>query len=88
MKRSYAILAAAALAIAACEEKKTDAIPTEDPASKNATTTGGTAAPVAITVEDGDLATPADFEETAENAITKANDKTELSSIEAAIAKE
>ena len=41
-----------------------------------------------MTIDDGVLSTPADFEETAEKAITKANYKKELSSLETDIAKE
>ena len=94
MKRAL-MIAMALFALAACDDKKTEAKP-EDPASKNATTTGATtaaatattAAPAAVTIDDGVLSTPADFEETAEKAITKANYKKELSSLETDIAKE
>lgn len=94
MKRALTI-AVALFALTACEDKKPETKP-EDPASKNATTTGATTAtatattatPAAVTINDTDLSTPADFEETAEKAITKANYKQELSSLEADIAKE
>lgn len=94
MNRSMTMLLAASLfAIAACDkpaETKAD-----DPASKNATTTGATATavttaatPTPLTIADTDLSTPADFEETAEKAISKANYKTELTALEADVAKE
>lgn len=80
------------LALAACEEKKAETKPEE----KTPTTTGAstalptatTAQPVAVTINESDLSTPADFEETAEKAITKTSYKTELASIEADIAKD
>lgn len=96
MKRAL-MLAVALFALAACEDKKAETKP-EDPASKNATTTGATTAtataaaatatPAAVTIDDTDLSTPADFEETAEKGISKTNYKQELSSLEADIAKE
>ncbi len=96
MKRVMMILAAGLFAIAACDNKPADS-KTDDPAaSKNATTTGASAsvatpAPTVAappTISEGDLSTPADFEEAAEKAITKANYKTELASLETDIAKE
>lgn len=99
MKRSMfslAFLAAALLAFAACDDKKTDTTKQDDPSTKNAsgvttTTTANTvatAAPQPVTIDDKDLATPADFEEAAEKSITKANYKTQLSTLESDIAKE
>jgi hypothetical protein len=96
MNRAMKLLFAAALCVAACDKSTPETKP-EDPASKNATTTGASAAvpttaatPVATppVIVDSDLATPADFEEAAEKAISKANYKTELAVIEAEIAKE
>jgi hypothetical protein len=52
------------------------------------TTTSPTPAAMPVTINDSDLSTPADFEETAEKAITAKNYKTELSTLEADIAKE
>ncbi|AKU99295.1 hypothetical protein AKJ09_05959 [Labilithrix luteola] len=94
MKRAV-MIAAALFALAACEDKKQEA-KVEDPAAKNAPTAVASAAPVetaaaqpaAVAIDDGDLATPADFEETAEKSITKANYKQELASLETDIAKE
>jgi hypothetical protein len=93
MNRTLMILAAGLFAVAACDKPSTPETKPDDPASKNATTTGATttaattaAAPVVIA--DSDLSTPADFEETAEKAISKANYKTELASLETDIAKE
>jgi hypothetical protein len=93
MKRWTMLLTASVLTLAACDEKKPEAKP-DDPAAKNApaaTTTaaaGSAAAPAAVTINDTDLATPADFEEAAEKAITKANYKAELTTLEADIAKD
>lgn len=97
MKRIM-IIGAALFALAACDDKKTETKP-EDPSSKNATTTTtatvsataattATAAPTTVSINDSDLSTPADFEETAEKAITKANYKAELATLEGDIAKE
>ena len=97
MKR-VALLIGAALCVlaAACEDKKPDTKP-EDPSVKNATTTTTatasvaattTAAPAAVSINDGDLSTPADFEESAEKAINKANYKAELATLEGDISKE
>jgi hypothetical protein len=92
MKRSMMLLAAT-LFVMACDkpaEQKPD-----DPASKNATTTGAQSAqtaatptPAPVTIADSDLATPADFEEAAEKSITKASYKTELASLETELGKE
>lgn len=93
MNRSLAILFAALL-IAGCDNNKPAETKTEDPATKNATTTGATQTAAANTaaapptIADTDLSTPADFEETAEKAISKANYKAELTTLEADIAKE
>lgn len=79
---------------AACEDKKPETKP-EDPSGKNATTTTTasvaattTAIPAAVAINDSDLSTPADFEESAEKAISKANYKAELATLEGDIAKE
>ena len=77
MKQSL-IFIGLALALAACEKKTDDTSAT--------TAASGTTAPV--TIADTDLSTPADFEDTAEKAITKSNYKSELSTLEAEIAKE
>lgn len=88
MKRS--MILALFLVLAACEEKKPESKPEEQPA-KVATATSAavamTAAPLPVTIADSDLSTPADFEETAEKAITKTNYKTELAALETAINK-
>ena len=92
MKRSMMLLAAGLLAMAC--DKPADPKP-DDPASKNATTTGAASAaptaapaPVVVTIADGDLSTPADFEEAAEKSITKASYKTELAALETELGKE
>lgn len=76
------------VALAACEEKKTETKPEEKPpTTTGAATTATTAQPV-VTINESDLSTPADFEETAEKSITKTNYKAELASIEADVAKD
>lgn len=96
VKRAMMFLPVALLAFsaAACDEKKTETKP-EDPTSKNATTTSAdagvtttTTTPTQVAINDSDLSTPADFEESAEKSITKANYKAELTSLETDIAKE
>ena len=94
MNRALMLLAAGVFALAACDKPSTPETKTDDPSSKNATgeatanaaTTPATPTPTVIA--DTDLATPADFEETAEKAISKTNYKAELASLEADIAKE
>ena len=91
-------LAVLGFALAACDK------PAEPkPEDKNATTTTNatstatgaatgapTAAPAhaAVTINDSDLSTPADFEETAEKAITAKSYKADLAALEADVAKE
>jgi hypothetical protein len=83
----------ALFALAACDDKKPETKP-EDPSVKNATTTTAsvaattTAAPAAVSINDSDLSTPADFEDSAEKSISKANYKAELATLEGDIAKE
>ncbi|MBX3197064.1 MAG: hypothetical protein KF850_10080 [Labilithrix sp.] len=96
MSRASIILVAGLLAVAACENKQPADKPEEDTTSKHATTTGATqvvatttpAAPAAPVIADSDLSTPADFEESAEKAISKATYKAELAALEADIAKD
>ena len=95
MNRALMILAAGLLCLACDKSGETKP---EETASKNATTTGASgaaatpAAPTPVVaapvIADGDLATPADFEESAEKAISKANYKKELAALETDIAKE
>ena len=93
MNRVITLAACAALLVlSACEDKKPETKP-EDPSVKNATTTTTASAPTtptpaAVTINDSDLSTPADFEESAEKAISKANYKAELATLEGDIAKE
>jgi hypothetical protein len=94
MKEAIIVLASAlaVLSASACDDKKAADQKTEEPAAKN-TTTNATAAPTAnatatAAIDDADLATPADFEESATTAITKANYKTELATLEADLSKE
>lgn len=84
------MILAGVLALAACEQKPTETKPEE---SKTPTTTGATTIVETTTMSppvivEADLSTPADFEESAEKAISKTNYKSELSAIEADIAKE
>ena len=98
MKRVSMILGAALFVLAACDDKKPET-KTDDPASKNATTSASasaaatttattTAAPTTLSINDSDIATPADFEEAAEKSITKATYKAELATLESDIAKD
>ena len=84
------------LVLAACDKPATTETKTDDPAAKNVTTTtnaNGTVAvttptPTTVTINDSDLSTPADFEETAEKAITAKTYKADLAALEADITKE
>jgi hypothetical protein len=81
-------------ALVACDKPAATETKPEDPTAKNTTTTNATAATTAVavaqpvTIDDSVLSTPADFEETAEKAITAKTYKAELASLEADIAKE
>jgi hypothetical protein len=87
----------ALFAVAACDKPASQDVKTED---KNATTTTNatataattavtpTPAPAPVTISDGDLSTPADFEETAEKAITAKTYKAELATLESDLAKD
>jgi hypothetical protein len=85
-------------ALAACDKPATDTKPDDKnittttnamtEAGVATTTTSPTPAATPVTINDSDLSTPADFEETAEKAITPKNYKTELSTLETEIAKE
>lgn len=91
-------LAVCTLALAACDKPQTTDPKSDDPASKNATTTGATAtvaatttapAPAAaVAIADTDLSTPADFEEAAEKSITAKTYKADLAALETEIGKE
>lgn len=78
------------LALAACDKPATPETKPDDPAAKNApvTATATATAPATPTIADTDLATPADFEAAAEQAITAKNYKTELATLETDISKE
>jgi uncharacterized lipoprotein len=82
------------LALAACdkpaEEKKPEDKNTPTTTNASATVATPVTAPAAapVTVADGDLSTPADFEESAEKAITAKTYKADLSALEADVAKE
>jgi len=80
-------------ALAACDKPATTETKPEDPNAKNAPAVSATAAttaatPAPVTIADTDIATPADFEATAEQAITAKNYKAELATLEADVAKE
>ena len=83
------------VALTACD-KPSDATKPEDKnttSTTNASATAATtaavpAAAVPVTIADGDLSTPADFEETAEKAITAKTYKADLATLEADIAKD
>ena len=96
MNRLTMLGCAALLALAACDDKKPED-KKDDPSVKNATTTTTatasvaattTAAPAAVSINDSDISTPADFEESAEKAIDKKNYKAELTTLEGDIAKD
>jgi hypothetical protein len=93
VKKHIVTTALCLFALAACD-KPADT-KTEDPAGKNVTNTtnatataAATAAPAPVTINDTDVATPADFEETAEKAITAKNYKAELTTMETELAKD
>jgi len=95
--KSFILLAAASLfVLAACDKPASTEVKPEDP-SKNTTTTNAAAtaatpaiapAPAPVTIEDSVLSTPADFEETAEKAITPKTYKAELATLEGDLAKD
>ena len=87
------------LALVACDKPASTETKPEDknaPTTTNAVTdaaaataaTTATPAATPVTINDSDLSTPADFEESAEKASTAKNYKTELSTLEAEVAKE
>ena len=95
--KSVILTAVCLLALAACDKPASNDPKPEDknaPTTTNATTTSTAAvttttpAPAPVTIAEGDLSTPADFEESAEKAITTKNYKAELTTLEADIAKE
>ena len=95
MKRALGMMVTL-LALAACDkpaETKTDEAKNAA-TTTNATSTGAAAtavtppAPTPVTISEGDLSTPADFEETAEKAITAKTYKADLAALEKEIAKE
>src|SRR4051812_36092678 len=93
--KNLVLTAALAFALGACDKPASTEAKVDDPAAKNTTTTNGTAAAVAtaptpqpVSIDDGVLSTPADFEESAEKAITPKTYKAELASMETDIAKE
>jgi hypothetical protein len=93
--KSVILTAVCLLALAACDKPaSTDAKPDDKNATTttNATTTAAVAttppAATPVAINDSDLSTPADFEESAEKAITAKNYKAELTTLEADIAKE
>jgi hypothetical protein len=95
--KRFAMTALCLVALAACDKPATTETKTDDPSKNTTTTTNATAAPtgapttaspVTVTINDSDVATPADFEETAEKAITAKNYKAELASLETEIGKD
>jgi hypothetical protein len=92
--KSFILTAACLLALVACDKPTSTEAKVDDPAKNTTTTTNATAAatatatPLVVTVDDSVLATPADFEETAEKAITAKTYKAELATLEADLAKD
>jgi hypothetical protein len=84
------------VALSACDKPAEDKKPEEKnaPTTTNASATPATPTPAAVpaaapvTIADGDLSTPADFEESAEKAITAKTYKADLATLEADVAKE
>jgi hypothetical protein len=87
-------------ALVACDKPASTDPKVDDPA-KNTTTTNGTPTtptiaptiapapmPAAVAVDDSILSTPADFEESAEKAITAKTYKAELATLETDLAKD
>jgi hypothetical protein len=92
MKRFIMITALCAFASVVACDKSSDPKP-DEPVAKNGTTGASApaptpAAPVAVTIDDGDLSTPADFEEAAEKGIDSKNYKAELTTLEADLSKD
>jgi len=96
--KSLILTAACMFALVACDKPAATESKVDDPA-KNTTTTNGTTTaatptvapapmPVAVAVDDSILSTPADFEESAEKAITAKTYKAELATLEADLAKD
>ena len=95
--KSVILAAVCLLALAACDKPaSTDAKPEDKNATSTTNATTTTTAAVAttppaatpVTINESDLSTPADFEESAAKAITAKNYKAELTTLEADIAKE
>ncbi len=78
------------LALAACDKPAEEKKPEDKntPTTTNASAAVATPAATPVTIADGDLSTPADFEESAEKAITAKTYKADLSALEADVAKE
>jgi len=95
--KSFILTAACLFALAACDKPASTEAKVDDPAVKNNTTTTNATptaavttktAPAPVAVDDSVLSTPADFEETAEKAITAKTYKAELATLEADLAKD
>jgi hypothetical protein len=96
--KNLVLTAACLFALVACDKPSSTETKVDDPAKNTTTTTNGTAAtataaataatPAPITIDDSVLSTPADFEETAEKAITPKTYKAELATLEADLAKD
>ncbi|CAN5902644.1 hypothetical protein BH11MYX4_BH11MYX4_67320 [soil metagenome] len=90
--KSLVLTAALLFALTGCDKPASTEPNVDDPAGKNTTTTNAptTAAATAqpVTIDDGALSTPADFEEAAEKTITARTYKADLASLEADLAKE
>ncbi len=92
--KKLVVTALCLLALSACdkpaEEKKPEEknTPTTTNASATVAMPAVVPAAVPVTIADGDLSTPAVFEETAEKAITAKTYKADLATLEADVAKE
>lgn len=92
--KNFIVIAACVVTLVACNKPASTEPKVDDPSAKNVETTtnvpaAATAAPrEPVTITETDLATPADFEESAEKAITAKTYKAELALLESNVAKE
>ena len=93
--KNLIVTALCLVALSACD-KPADGTKPEDKNTTSTTNASATAATTAavpvvaapVTIADGDLSTPADFEESAEKAITAKTYKADLTALEADVAKD
>jgi hypothetical protein len=94
--KNLLLTAVCLFAVAACDKPSSPSTDpkADDPAAKNTTATATTAAapttatPQPVAIDDSVLATPADFEESAQKTITAKTYKTALATLETEVAKD